>query len=62
MCIMGDAREGKRFVMALSWLSLLFVSVKIYFQNIIPGIEKKRRYFAAIGLVTFCDIVCSLSL
>ena len=43
-------------------LSLLFVSVKIYFQNIIPGIEKKPRHLAAIGLVSFCHIVCSLSL
>ena len=39
MCIMGDAREGKRFVMELS---LLFVSVKIYFQSIVPGIEKTQ--------------------
>ena len=43
-------------------LSLLFVSVKIYFQNMAPGIEKNADHFTAIGLVTFCDIVWSLSL
>ena len=36
--------------------------MKIYFQNMVPGIEKNADYFTAIGLVTFSDIVWSLSL
>ena len=61
MCIMGDAREGKRFVMALSWVYCSFLwryTSKTWHQEL----KKNADYFTAIGLVTFCDIVWSLSL
>ena len=62
MRIMRDAREGKRFVMALSWVYCSCLSrytSKTWYQELKL---KNADYFTAIGLVTFCDIVWSLSL
>ena len=38
------------------------LQTKIYFQNMVPEIEKNADYFTAIGLLTFCDTVWSLRL
>ena len=43
-------------------MSLLFVSVRIYLQNKVPRIEKTQIILLLlVSLVTFCDIVWSLS-
>ena len=56
-CIMGETREGKRFVMTLSWVEF---TVRVC-EDILPkhGTTnwKNADYFAAIGLMAFCDIV-----
>ena len=41
MCIMTENASRETFCNGVE-LSLLFVSVKIYFQNMVPGIEKTQ--------------------